>query len=85
VAIEQKQVAEQNAKKAQYIANQALKDAEAAVNKARGEADSQKLQQQTLTSEILQKMWIQQWNGVLPVYMLGSDTNMMMQIPTGQK
>lgn len=84
-AIEAKQVAEQQVKTAQFIADKAQKDAEAAINKAQGEAQAQRLQQQTLTPEILQKMWIQQWNGILPVYMIGGDTSTLLQLPTVQK
>lgn len=68
-AIEAKQVAEQQAQQAVFTAQKATQDAQAAINKAKGEAEAQRLQQQTLTPELLQKMALERWNGVLPVYM----------------
>ena len=65
-AIEDKQIAEQQAKQAQYIADKAVKDAEAAVNKAKGEAEAQRLQQETLTEPLLRKLYLEKWNGKLP-------------------
>lgn len=68
-AIEAKQVAEQQAQQAVFTAQKATQDAQAAINKATGEAEAQRLQQQTLTPELLQKMAIEKWNGVLPTYL----------------
>lgn len=68
-AIEAKQVAEQQAKQAIFEAEKAKNDATARVNKAEGEAKAQALQVQSLTPELLQKMALERWNGVLPVYM----------------
>lgn len=70
-AIEQKQVAEQNAKRAEYVAKQAEQDAQAAINKAKGESEAQRLQAQVLDDKILYKLWIDKWNGVLPTYSAG--------------
>ena len=67
-AIEAKQVAEQEAKQAIFRAEQAKNDATARVNMAEGQAKAQALQQQALSPELLQKMWIDKWNGVLPTY-----------------
>lgn len=68
MAIEAKQVAEQQSQQAKFVADKAVKDAEAIVNKAKGDAEAQRLQQQTLTAEILQKQALEKWDGVLPVY-----------------
>jgi regulator of protease activity HflC (stomatin/prohibitin superfamily) len=57
-AIEQKQVAQQNAERAQFTLQQAEKDAEA-----------QAAQKASLTPEILQKMAIEKWDGHLPQYL----------------
>jgi prohibitin 2 len=54
-AIEAKQVAQQNAERAQFTLQQAQLDAQA-----------QQTQKESLTAEILQKMAIEKWNGVLP-------------------
>lgn len=70
-AVEQKQVAEQAAKTAHYVADKAKQDAEAAVNLARGQAESQKLMKTSITPEILQKMAIEKWDGSFPQVMGG--------------
>jgi prohibitin 1 len=57
-AIELKQVAQQNAERAQFTLQQAQKDAEA-----------QAAQKQSLTNELLQKMAIEKWDGHLPTYL----------------
>lgn len=72
-AIEQKQIAEQNAKKASYVAVMATEEAKASVNRARGEAEAQKLMQTTITKEILQLKAVEKWNGQFPQVM-GSGT-----------
>lgn len=71
-AIESKQIAEQEAKQAEFVALKATKDAEAEVNRAKGQAESQRLQRQTLTPELLQKQAIEKWNGQFPTVMGGS-------------
>ena len=65
-AVEQKQVAEQSAKTAHYVADKAKQDAEAEINKARGQAEAQKLMKTSITPEILQKMAIEKWDGSFP-------------------
>jgi regulator of protease activity HflC (stomatin/prohibitin superfamily) len=71
-AIEAKQIAEQQAKQAEFVALKATKDAEAEVNRAKGQAEAQRLQRQTLTAELLQKQAIEKWDGKFPVYMGGN-------------
>ncbi|OCR00162.1 band 7 protein [Oscillatoriales cyanobacterium USR001] len=66
-AVEAKQIAEQEAKRAEFVAQKAVKEAEAKVNLARGEAEAQRLLRENLTSEILQKEAIEKWNGTLPL------------------
>ena len=65
-AVEAKQIAEQEAKRADFVAQKAIKEAEAKVNLATGEAEAQRLLRETLTSELLQKQAIEKWNGKLP-------------------
>jgi prohibitin 1 len=57
-AIEQKQIAQQNAERAQFTLLQAQKDTEA-----------QAAQKASLTPEILQKQAIEKWDGHLPTYL----------------
>ncbi len=66
-AVEAKQIAEQQAKQAEFIALRASKEAEAKVNLAKGEAEAQRLIRDTLTPEVLQKQAIDKWNGSLPL------------------
>jgi regulator of protease activity HflC (stomatin/prohibitin superfamily) len=68
-AIEAKQISEQEAKQAEFVALKAKKDAEAEVNRAKGQAEAQRLQRLTLTSELLQKQAIEKWDGRFPTVM----------------
>jgi regulator of protease activity HflC (stomatin/prohibitin superfamily) len=76
-AVEAKQVAEQEAKRAEFIALKAVKEAEATVNRARGEAEAQRLLKESLTPELLQRQAIQQWNGNLPLIVGGEGTKLL--------
>jgi prohibitin 1 len=71
-AIESKQIAEQEAKQAEFITKKAIQEAQADVNRAKGQAEAQKLQRQTLTSELLQKQAIEKWDGKFPTVMGGN-------------
>lgn len=94
VAVEAKQIAEQEAKQALYVAQKATADAQAAINKAKGEAEAtllnataqakaQNLLKQTTTKELLQLKAIERWNGVMPTVM-GSSGSMLFNIPAGK-
>lgn len=71
-AIEAKQIAEQEAKRADFIALKAEKDAQAEINRAKGQAEAQRLQRQTLTAELLQQQAIEKWDGRFPMVMGGN-------------
>lgn len=62
-AIEQKQVAQQQAQKAQYD-----------LQTSTTQAQANQVQQAALTPEILEQQAIAKWNGVLPTTVSGSDT-----------
>jgi len=62
-AIEEKQVAQQNAERAKFNLEAAKTDAQA-----------QKAQSETLTKEFLQKQAIEKWDGKLPTYLGGGDS-----------
>lgn len=90
-AIETKQLAQQEAEKAKYLKQKAeneaaarIADAEgekqATIKKAEGNSEAQKLLQQSLTNELLQKMLIERWDGHYPQYMLGG-TVPLLQLP----
>jgi regulator of protease activity HflC (stomatin/prohibitin superfamily) len=68
-AVEAKQIAEQEAKKAGFAVLKALKESEVKINLARGEAEAHRILQDSLTPEILQNKTIDRWNGDLPLVM----------------
>jgi regulator of protease activity HflC (stomatin/prohibitin superfamily) len=76
-AVEAKQVAEQEAKRAEFIALKAIRHAEANVNLAKGEAEAQRLLKDSLTPELIQRQAIERWNGNLPLIMGGEGTNLL--------
>jgi regulator of protease activity HflC (stomatin/prohibitin superfamily) len=71
-AVEAKQIAEQEAKRAEFVALKAKRDAEAQLNLAKGEAEAQRLLRENLTPEMLQRQAIAKWNGTLPL-IVGSE------------
>lgn len=71
-AVEAKQVAEQEAKRAEFEAIRAQRQADARVYLARGQAQAQQLLQAGLTPEILEHEAIEKWNGHLPL-VVGQD------------
>ncbi|MBO9997927.1 MAG: prohibitin family protein [Cyanobacteria bacterium SID2] len=64
-AVEEKQIAEQRARRAVYVAQEAEQEAQAEINRARGKSEAQKLLAETLKSQggrlVLQKEAIQAW------------------------
>ena len=70
-AIEAKQIAEQEAKRARFEAQRAEQQAQAEINRAKGAAEAQRLQRQTLTPELLQKQAIEKWDGKFPQVLTG--------------
>lgn len=79
-AIEQKQIQAVKVETEKNIAEQALYQKEARITTAEGQAKEQELQRQTISPELLEKIWIEKWNGILPIYMLG-DSGTLIQIP----
>lgn len=67
-AIEQKQIQAVKVETEKNIAAQAEFQKEARITKAEGMAKEQELQRQTITAELLQKMAIEKWTGILPIY-----------------
>lgn len=81
-AVEQKQIAEQRSKQAEYEAQKAEVDARAEVNAAKGqaaamltkakaEAEANALKLKTLTPELIRYETIQRWDGKLPTVQAG--------------
>ncbi|MCT7974143.1 prohibitin family protein [Laspinema olomoucense] len=71
-AIEAKQIAEQEARRALFIAKKAEQEAVADINRAKGQAEAQRLLRENLTPSILQKEAIEKWNGQFPMVMGGN-------------
>ena len=76
-AVEAKQIAEQEAKRAGFMALKAIKEAEVRVNLARGEAEAHRILNETLTSAILQRQTIEKWNGNLPLVIDGNTSKLL--------
>lgn len=70
-AIERKQIAEQEAQQSKYDAQKATQVANAEIERAKGQAESQRLVRASITPEILQQKAIEKWDGHFP-QVLGS-------------
>lgn len=86
-AIEQKQVAQQNAQKAQYELEQAKVENEKKIENAKAEAEVMRLQNQEITDKTLdlkrleiQEALIKKWDGKYPTTMLGDGSNVLFGI-----
>ncbi len=79
-AIEQKVIAEQKVKEAEYKVKQASQEAQARIVEAKGLAEAQFLQRQTLNQEYLQLEAIKKWNGIMP-QVTGSGSTPFINIP----
>ncbi len=79
-AIENKQLEAVKVKTAENIAERATHEKEARITRAEGEAREQELQQATISDKLLQKWWMEKWDGVLPTYMMG-DSQALIQLP----
>lgn len=83
-AVEDKMIAEQNQLKAEYenaakIAK-AEAEAKAKILAAEGEAKANELLEKSLTDKILQEMYLDKWNGVLPSVVTGDDAGIMFSL-----
>lgn len=67
-AVNEKNAAVQQAQKAQNEVLVAEAQAKKLLVAAQAEAEANRLKQQALTPQILEKMWIEKWDGALPVY-----------------
>jgi regulator of protease activity HflC (stomatin/prohibitin superfamily) len=76
-AVEAKQIAEQEAKRGEFLALKAVKEAEAKVNLAKGEAEVQRLLRDNLTPELLERQAIEKWNGQLPLIVGDEGKNLL--------
>ena len=69
---------------AQRVENE-IKKTEAEAKKiliaAEAEKKANELRTQALTPAILQQMWIEKWDGKLPVTMAGNESRMLLNLP----
>jgi len=82
-AVEAKQIAEQEAKRAEFITLRAARQAEAKVRLAQGEAKANEILKGTLTPQILQAQAIKKWNGKLPM-IVGDQRNQLLDLRAWQ-
>lgn len=75
VALEQVQVEEHKATQEKFRKQQRITAAEAA-------AKEQELQRETLSEQVLEKMYYETWDGHLPTYVCGDSSNFLMQLPS---
>ena len=71
-SIEQKVIAEQRVKQAEFEVKEATQRAQAKIAEAEGLAKAQALQKANLTSEFIQLEAIKKWNGVMPTVTSGN-------------
>ena len=84
-AVEEKQIAEQRAQRAVYIAQEAEQEAQADINRAQGKAEAQRLLAETLKAQggqlVLQKEAIEAWRSggaqMPKVLVMGGEKNNM--------
>ncbi len=69
---------------ARALVAQATGAADAEIERARGEAEAARLRGIAIRAnpQILQQVWIEKWDGRLPVYMLGEDSSQLIQLPS---
>ena len=78
-AIEEKQVAEQNALKAKYDLERIRTEAEQAVIQAQGEADAMKIKNDALTENIIELEFLEKWDGHMPTY-YGGNADLLLSL-----
>lgn len=79
-AVEQKQIEKEKVITEQYKAQQEENKKKALIIKAEGESQAQKLQQLTLSNNLIKKLWIEKWNGLLPETMAGNNTSFLIDL-----
>ena len=76
-SIEEKQIAEQNALKAQYDLERIKTEAEQTITEASGEAEAMKIKNEQITDNIIKLEFINKWNGEMPKY-YGGEGNLFL-------
>lgn len=79
-AIEAKQIAAVQVETEKNKAEQAIYRKQATITAAEASAKEQELQRSTISTELLQKMWIERWKGEVPQVITGSNTGMFLNL-----
>lgn len=72
-AVEAKQVAQQKAQEAEY-------NKQAVIRSAEGQAQSNRLLQETVSSLVLRQKWIEKWDGKLPQVVNGGSSGLILNL-----
>jgi regulator of protease activity HflC (stomatin/prohibitin superfamily) len=83
-AIEEKQVAQQNAEKQRYVLQQAELERQTQVTRAKGQAEAARLTAAALQAQggglVIAREWIEKWNGEVPSVSAGSGQNVILDV-----
>ena len=82
-AVEEKKVAEQIRARTEIEKQTAIIRAEQELEVRKLEAEANKIVTESLTPEILQKMYLDKWDGRLPLYMGGESDGFSLMLPVG--
>lgn len=80
-AIDAKTKAVQDAQRVENEVKKAEAEARKLIVAAEAEKQANELRTQALTPAILQQMWIDKWDGKLPVTMAGGDSKLLLNLP----
>jgi regulator of protease activity HflC (stomatin/prohibitin superfamily) len=80
-AVEEKKVAEQIRARTEIEKQTAIIRAEQELEVRKLEAEANKIVTESLTPEILQKMYLDRWDGKLPLYMGGDSDGFSLMLP----
>ena len=78
-AINSKNISVQNALKLQNELKAAEAEAQKKVVAAKGEAEANKILQMSITPQLIQKIWVEKWDGKLP-QVVGGNGDIMMNM-----
>ena len=83
-AIEEKQVAQQQAEKQRYVLQQAELEKETQITRAEGAAQAARLSAAALQAQggslVIAREWIEKWNGAVPSVSAGAGQNVILDI-----
>lgn len=82
-AIEEKQIAEQNALKAKYDLERIKTEADQEITKAQGDAEAMRLKNSQVTDKIIQLEFLNKWDGKMPTYYGGGNLLLGLNMKDG--